>query len=188
MGFTVSEKKDIDHATRKTSLERYNVTCAEKHIFCCRKWLKPFKPTYELEWQEHQWLQLDATTSQHIERMRTRGFSRMLIRNDRYLRQHVRYSNPHEFDVLLELSFDIQPASNSQKIRLESNCQHRFMLRRVFWWRSKYGVGEAYLPESVDKSQCCSHALMNQRTSLDKANFFPSLEYITPPNILDNTN
>ncbi|KAI8358564.1 hypothetical protein BD560DRAFT_405840 [Blakeslea trispora] len=179
MEFDISEKQKSDQGKREIHLEHYNITCAESRTFFYRKWLKPFKPTYELEWQEQQWLQLDSNTSQHIERMRTQGFSRMIIRNDQYLRRHVKYSNPHELDVLLELSFNIHLASNIQKAWPDLDYQRRFSLRRVFWWRSKYGIGEAYLPQFANQDPYCNHTL------LETAN---PLEYTTPPNLLDNAN
>ncbi|KAI8063651.1 uncharacterized protein B0P05DRAFT_555170 [Gilbertella persicaria] len=108
------------------SKDNHDVPMINKVSFRCRRIPNPFQPVYEIEWQ-HQWLPLDSTTSQYIERMRRKGFSRVAIRNDTRL---IRLMNKKsELDILLELS--LTP------------------FKQASWWTMDH-VGEAYLPDWME--------------------------------------
>ncbi|KAG2205984.1 hypothetical protein INT47_005302 [Mucor saturninus] len=141
-------------------LLRYSMDSSDLRKFQLRRMTQPFKPTYEIEWQKNEWLQLDHSTSRNIERLRVRGFSRITIRKDETLKKHIMYDNPSETDILLELSiYGTENKNGTEKGSKPILCHQpsQFPLRRTYWWHASYRVGEAHLPNWADKNSCCDN-------------------------------
>ncbi|KAL7314337.1 hypothetical protein PS15m_005923 [Mucor circinelloides] len=144
---------------------RYSMNRSDQRNFHRRRLIRPSSPKYEIEWQKNQWLQLDDSTNKQIEHLRKNGFTKIAIRKDTCLKKHIRYSNPSDMDVLLEISFDSCDKSiTSQGEQQEPIACHQpkqFAVRRTQWWRTTYHVAEAYLPDWVDPDLCCDAVIMD---------------------------
>lgn len=143
---------------------RYSVNESDQQTYHRRRLIKPFEPKYEIEWQKNQWLQLDQATCKQIERLRQNGFSKIAIRSDRSLNKHIKYDNPNEMDVLLELSLNNNNTTTTTSMQPEPITCHQpshFSVRRIHWWQISYSVGEAHLPNWVDPDLCCSAVMMD---------------------------
>ncbi|KAG1457672.1 hypothetical protein G6F56_006560 [Rhizopus delemar] len=172
LGFIPTEDDDEDKDSEKFSYNskeliplrqflRYTITSTESHKFQRQRWLRPSRVIYEVEWEKGQWLPLDPSTNKYIEELRSRGFSKVAIRNDDCLKKHISYDNPSPFDILLELSLD---QVRDRRRGSQPICCHQpstFAVRRVQWWQTSYAVGEAHLPKWVDPDLCCNAVMMN---------------------------
>ncbi|KAI9258252.1 hypothetical protein BY458DRAFT_417306, partial [Sporodiniella umbellata] len=142
--------------------QRYTITTAEDCKFQQRRLLRPQKAIYEVEWERGQWLQLDAHTNEYIESLRSRGFTKVAVRNDVCLRKHISYDASSPVDILLELSLEDQPESvKDASLPIRCHQPTRFALRRTQWWQTTYDIGQAFLPKWVDPDLCCNAMMMN---------------------------
>lgn len=140
---------------------RYTITSAESRKFQLRRLLYPTRAIYEIEWEKGKWLQFDHATNQYLEQLRTRGFSKAVVRNDAFLKEHVSYDNPSELDALLEISFGSEKKSKQGSRTIACHQPTSFLIRRTRWWRTCYRIGEAHLPRWVDPDLCCRAVLMD---------------------------
>lgn len=141
---------------------RYSMDSSDLRKFQLHRMIQPYKPTYEIEWQKNEWLQLDNSTSRKIEHLRKRGFSKIPIRQDQTLKKHIIYDNPSEADILLELSIYATKNENGTTTGFKPILCHQpsqFSLRRTYWWHASYRVGEAHLPNWADKNSCCNKSM-----------------------------
>jgi hypothetical protein len=145
---------------------RYSMDRSDRRTFQRRRLARPFEPKYEIEWQKNQWLQLDRSTSQEIEHLRRSGFTKILIRKDASLKKHIKYNNPSDMDVLLELSLytDHEKCTKQTDSPPEPILCHQpssFAIRRTQWWNTEYKIGKAHLPSWVDSDLCCNAVMMD---------------------------
>lgn len=145
---------------------RYSMDRSGRRTFQRRRLARPFEPTYEIEWQKNQWLQLDRSTNKEIEQLRCSGFTRIAIRKDACLKKHIMYDNPSDIDVLLELSLypNHSKCTNQVNKSPEPIVCHQpstFSVRRTQWWHTEYEIGEAHLPNWVDPDLCCKAVIMD---------------------------
>ncbi|KAI8062363.1 uncharacterized protein B0P05DRAFT_447962, partial [Gilbertella persicaria] len=144
---------------------RYSLSCSDQRKFQRRRITQPFKPIYEVEWQKNQWLQLDKTTNKQIEHLRRQGFTKIVVRKDKTVKKHIKYDNPNEIDVLLELSLynledDFSKILYDQPELITCHQPNYFTLRRTRWWHT-YKSGEARLPNWIDQDLCCGRVIMD---------------------------
>ncbi|KAI7902492.1 uncharacterized protein BX663DRAFT_435573 [Cokeromyces recurvatus] len=163
-----SYKKDI---VPLRQFLRYSIHPSDRRSFKRHRITRPFKDIYEIEWEKNQWLQLDRSTNRQIERLQRKGFTKIPIRKDTFLKRYIMYDNPNDIDVLLELS--IHPTkvnhthlANTPPEPITCHQPRHFSVRRVRWWKTSYEIGEAYLPDWVDSDLCCEAVLMDAQSVL----------------------
>lgn len=105
------------------TIAKATATAADHHDLKYRHLTQPFKPSYEVEWKKDQWLPLDKSTNQQIEKLRKKGFSKALVLKD----------------PILCLEFSFLQQENDQTIE-------SFSVRRVRWWHQSQ-VGCAHSVE-----------------------------------------
>ncbi|KAI8376948.1 hypothetical protein BD560DRAFT_391241 [Blakeslea trispora] len=168
---------------------RYSINNSERRKFQRRRIFQPFKPIYEVEWQKNQWLQFDHQTSDQIEHLKQEGFAKIVIRKDKTLKRHIRYANPKDMDVLLELSIKASEQVMSSSDQPEVITCHQpnvFSIRRTRWWQTTTS-GEACLPSWIDQDLCCDQMMMDansvmaamtnySRTSLASSHQFKQID------------
>lgn len=177
----------------------YKTTSLKQRINKRHYMIRPFEPTYQIELQKNQWLQLDLATSKQIERLRRKGFSKVTIREDTSLKKHIHYNKPNEMDVLLELSlFDSNEKRDNKcvcnQLKTEgASYPSQFSVRRTYWWQTSDEVGKAYIPYHTDlnpyfyNTNSSEPSIHLRNTSNTKHHEIKPLKYANPPFHMDES-